>query len=315
MKYAVTAGTGRFGERAILKLVTLVPFYDIVVIARDTEKAKKMFPAGLEIRQGDYNDEKSMEKAFKDIDRVLFVSSQPDPKHPRLDQHQKVVTAAAKAGVKFIAYTSFPHANVSEAPLAQDHRKTEKMIIDARLPHAFLRNNWYLENEMDLIKQVVNGSPLIDASGDETVGWAEEIYYAEGAARVLSMIETTPLEVYEFHGAQHTYHELAKAIHEVTGKDFPVKSVDLAEYQVALEQEKLPADVIAFKVAIQKLIRSGALNERIGKSAVKFGMSHEEILKNNTENENALENVLGQPLPSLSDQVKDLLAKKPEYLI
>ncbi|WP_429970365.1 NmrA family NAD(P)-binding protein [Fructilactobacillus sp. Tb1] len=315
MKYAVTAATGRFGERAVLKLLSLVSFNDIVVIARDVEKAKKMYPTAVEIRQGDYDDEKSMEKAFDGIDRVLFISSQPNARHPRVAQHKNVVTAAANAGVKFVAYTSFPHANTSDAPLAEDHRKTEQMIIDARLPHSFLRNNWYLENELKDIKAARDGKPFIYAAGEETVGWAEENLYAEGAAKVLTMIENDPMDVYEFHGAQHTYKELAKAITEVTGKTFPVKSLDLKQYQAELEKTDLDAAQVAFKVDVQKLIASGALNERVAKKDVAFGMSHEEILENNVNNENALENVLGMPLPSLSEQVQDLLTAKPKYLI
>ncbi|WP_395319447.1 NmrA family NAD(P)-binding protein [Fructilactobacillus frigidiflavus] len=315
MKYAVTVATGHFGERVVLKLLTLVSFNDIVVIARDVEKAKQMYPTAVEIRQGDYDDEKMMEKAFAGIDRVLFVSSQPNARHPRLAQHQNVVTAAANAGVKYLAYTSFPHADTSDAPLAKDHRATEKMIIDARIPHSFLRNNWYLENELPLIKAAQAGEPFIYATGEETVGWAEEIFYAEGAAKVMTMLEQDPLEVYEFHGAQHTYKELAKAIQEATGKTFPVQAVDLAQYQADLAKTDLDAAQINFKVAMQKLIASGALNERVAKKDVAFGMTHEQILENNINNENALENVLGMPLPSLSAQVKDLLANKPKYLI
>lgn len=281
MKYAVTAATGHFGERVVLKLLSLVSFNDIVVIARDIEKAKKMYPTAVEIRQGDYNDEKMMEKAFAGIDRVLFISSQPNARHPRVAQHKNVVTAAANAGVKYLAYTSFPHADISEAPLAEDHRATEKMIIDARLPHSFLRNNWYLENELPEIEAAKSGKPFIYATGEVTVGWAEEKLYAEGAARVMTMLENDPLEIYEFHGVQHTYKELAKAI----------------------------------KVAIQKLIARGALSEHVAKKDVAFGMTHEQILENNVNNENALENVLGMPLPSLSAQVKDLITNKPKYLI
>lgn len=315
MKYAVTAATGHFGERVVLKLLSLVSFNDIVVIARDIEKAKKMYPTAVEIRQGDYNDEKMMEKAFAGIDRVLFISSQPNARHPRVAQHKNVVTAAANAGVKYLAYTSFPHADISEAPLAEDHRATEKMIIDARLPHSFLRNNWYLENELPEIEAAKSGKPFIYATGEVTVGWAEEKLYAEGAARVMTMLENDPLEIYEFHGVQHTYKELAKAIKEATGKDFPVQSVDLKTCQTELEKTNLDTAQINFKVAIQKLIASGALSEHVAKKDVAFGMTHEQILENNVNNENALENVLGMPLPSLSAQVKDLITNKPKYLI
>ncbi|KID42250.1 NAD(P)H-binding protein [Fructilactobacillus fructivorans] len=314
MKYGVTAGTGRFGERAIMGLIRLVPVEDIVVIARNTEKAKKMYPAGVEIRRGDYNDTESLDKAFDGIDKLLFVSSQPDPKHPRYVQHENVVNAATKAKVKFIAYTSFPHANIAKVPLAEDHAKTEKLITDTGIKHSFLRNNWYLENDADLIKRSANGEDFIFSAGDGKVGWAEEKYYAYAAAKVLASDEKTK-DVYEFYGNEHTYADLAASVIANTSQDFKVRLLNDENYRKALAERGFEPGSIDFMVNVQDMIRAGVLDENIDEQAVKFGMTHQEILENNTDNDPDLPQVIGRPLPTLDEQVKDLLSDKPPYEI
>ncbi|USS88021.1 hypothetical protein M3M39_00600 [Fructilactobacillus hinvesii] len=44
MKYAITAATGRFGQLVVNQLLDKVPFRDIVIIARNLEKAHQLFP-------------------------------------------------------------------------------------------------------------------------------------------------------------------------------------------------------------------------------------------------------------------------------
>lgn len=146
MKYAVTAATGNFGQLAVKYLSQLTGSKNIVVIARNREKAEKLFP-NFEIRIGDYDKQTSITEALQGIDRVLFISSQPGGKVDRKVQHQNVVNAIQANPVSFVAYTSFAHAQSSPTPLAQDHKLTEVMITKTNIAHSFLRNNWYLENE------------------------------------------------------------------------------------------------------------------------------------------------------------------------
>ena len=76
MKYAVTAATGNLGQAAVKELNKLAGAENVIVIARNTDKAAKLFPNN-EVRQGDYEDKSSMINTFNGIDHVLFISSQP----------------------------------------------------------------------------------------------------------------------------------------------------------------------------------------------------------------------------------------------
>lgn len=283
MKYAITAVTGCFGQVAMKTLADLVPAEQIIGLARNTEKAAKMVPAGVTVRPGDYNDVATLTESLKGVDRLLFISSQPGGDVPRAQQHLNVIEAAKKAGVKWIAYTSFPHADQATGALASDHIQTEKALAASGIDHTFLRNNWYLENEMDSIKGALAGQPFVYGAGEGHVGWALEHDYAEAAAKVL--VNDQPKAIYEFAGAPATYADLAQAISELTNQEFKVVSLDAADYRQSLEDNGLPAEVAEIVTGIQTMIQDGDLDETTSD----------------------LPDVLGRPLPSLKEALQTII--------
>lgn len=283
MKYAVTAATGNLGQAAVKELNKLAGAENVIVIARNTDKAAKLFPNN-EVRQGDYEDKSSMINTFNGIDHVLFISSQPGGKVDRATAHANVVDALKKNNIKFVAYTSFPDAQNSTAALATDHRLTENAIKEAGIDHSFLRNNWYLENEIGFLQ---SGAASCDALywANNKAGWALERDYAEGAAKVITSED--PREVYEFAGKTRTYDELGKALQESTGNDFTIKQISHDDYVKSLEKAGLDTPTAELFASFQDPINSGNLNKE----------------------SNDLEEVLGHPVTPLVDAIKEVLAR------
>ena len=184
MKLLVTAATGNLGTLVVEHLLKTVPADQVAVSVRDVQKAAHWSARGVDVRSGNYLDYESMEAALKGVDRLLLISS--GDIHNRVEQHVNVIKAAKAAGVQFIAYTSAPNAAESKLAIAGDHRETERAIRESGIPYAFLRNNWYLENEMGTFQAVLNGAPWAVASGEGKVGWAPRRDYAEAAANVLA---------------------------------------------------------------------------------------------------------------------------------
>ncbi len=102
--YAITGATGKFGKRALATLAQLVPDAHIIGLARNTDKASKTVPAGVEVRKGDYTDKSSLITALTGVDKLLFVSSVPGGNMPRQEQHQNVIDAAKEAGVSYTLF-------------------------------------------------------------------------------------------------------------------------------------------------------------------------------------------------------------------
>lgn len=282
-KYAVTAATGNFGKTAVKELNDLVGADNVVVVARNAEKAKELFPSN-EVRVGDYEDKVSMIEALKGIDKVLFISSQPGGKVDRATAQKNVVGAMKEDGVKFVAYTSFPKADTSTSVLAGDHRATEEAIKETGIAHSFLRDNWYLENEIVFIQAgAANNDALYWANG--TSGWALEREYAEAAAKVVANDDAK--EIYELAGKPATYEDLGKALQEATGNGFDVKQVTSDEYTKYLEDAGSDHATATMFSAYQAPIADGTL----------------------AEDTNDLEEALGHAPLSLADAIKEILAR------
>jgi NAD(P)H dehydrogenase (quinone) len=283
MKIAITGATGQFGSLVIESLLKTVPVGDLVVSVRNPDKASDLKARGVEVRHGDFDQPETLDVAFAGVDRLLIVSADGD-NETRIRQHKAAIDAAVKAGVGFIAYTSVGDAEKSELFLAEVHRVTEEAIRATGIPFSFLRNNWYMENEVGSIQGAVAGAPWVTSAGSGKVGWAARGDYAEAAANVLTGKghENT---VYELSGKPLTQDELTKIISDVIGKEIKVMQVDDEAYAKIMAEVGVPEPALPFVVAIQRGIREGWLDIESGD----------------------LENVLNRPVTPLADVVRDLV--------
>ena len=159
MKMLVTGATGKFGTKVVETLLKTVPANQLAVSVRKPEKAEGLRARGVEVRQGDFDYPETLDSAFAGIDRLLIISADGD-NDTRIRQHANAVAAAEREGVKFIAYTSLANAQESNNLFAPTHQATEKAILKTGIPYSFLRNNWYLENEISSIQGVQCRSSL-----------------------------------------------------------------------------------------------------------------------------------------------------------
>ncbi|CAN7596172.1 SDR family oxidoreductase [Peribacillus frigoritolerans] len=284
MKILVTGATGKLGTKVVETLLKTVPANQLAVSVRSPEKAEELRTRGVDVRQGDFDRPETLDTAFAGIDRLLIISADGD-NETRIRQHSNAVVAAERAGVKFIAYTSLANAKESKNFLAPTHQATEESILKTGIPYSFLRNNWYLENEISSIQGVQAGAPWVTSAGNGKVGWALQQDYAEAAASVLSGNghENT---IYELSGKLLTQEELASAVGNVLGKEVPVQQVDDATYADIMKNVGLPDFLIPMLVDIQKGVREGTLEvesndfeKLLGRSATPISEGLTQIIK------------------------------------
>ncbi|TWD98729.1 NAD(P)H dehydrogenase (quinone) [Neobacillus bataviensis] len=257
MKMLVTGATGKLGMKVVEALLKTVPANQLAVSVRNPEKAEGLRARGVEVRQGDFDRPETLDTAFAGVDRLLIISADGD-NETRIRQHTDAVASAERAGVKFIAYTSLGNAMESVMFLAPPHRAAEEAILKTGIPYSFLRNNWYLENEISSIQGVLAGAPWVTSAGSGKVGWALQQDYAKAAATVLSG-ENHENTIYELSGKPLTQEEFASALGTVLGKEIPVQRVDDDAYANIMKGAGVPEFIIPFLVDIQKGIREGAL--------------------------------------------------------
>jgi NAD(P)H dehydrogenase (quinone) len=283
MKILVTGATGKLGSKVVESLLKSIPARELAVSVRNPEKAEGLRSRGVEVRHGDFDHPETLENAFKGIDRLLIISADGD-NETRIRQHTNAVQAADHAGVKFIAYTSLANATESKNIMAPPHVATEAAIIKTGIPYSFLRNNWYLENEIGSIQGAMAGAPWVTSAGEGKVGWALQQDYADAAAAVLvgSGHENT---VYELSGPLLTQEELASALGNVLGKEVPVQQVSDEKYAEIMKGLGLPDFVIPIVVGIQESIRNGSLEVE----------------------SNEFEKVLGRPVAPINESLTQLV--------
>ncbi|CAM4491082.1 SDR family oxidoreductase [Paenibacillus tarimensis] len=257
MKMLVTGATGKLGARVVETLLKSMPASQLAVSVRDPQKAEALKARGVEVRQGDFDHPETLDSAFAGIDRLLIISTDGDT-DTRIRQHTNAVEAAQRAKIGFIAYTSATNARESSLFLAEVHRVTEEAILKTGIPYSFLRNNWYLENEIGKIQGAANGQPWVTSAGSGRAGWALQQEYAEAAAAVLagSGHENT---TYELGGKLLTQEELVSEISSVLGKEVPVLQVDDSRFAGIMKDAGVPDFVIPILVGIERGIREGAL--------------------------------------------------------
>ena len=180
----VTGATGQLGHLVIKALLKTTPAAAITAAVRSPEKASDLKALGVNIKEADYNRPETLESAFAGTDRLLLISSSEVGQ--RAPQHQNVIDAAKKAGVKLLAYTSILRADSTPLGLGEEHRATEAALAESGLDYVLLRNGWYSENYAASIPPALEYGVFMGAAGEGRISSAARADYAAAAAAVLT---------------------------------------------------------------------------------------------------------------------------------
>lgn len=242
MKIAISGATGQLGQQVIQALLKEIKPEQIVALVRNPEKAQHLKHLGITIRHFDYDQIESLAPALQGIDKLLLISANEIGR--RVPQHRAVIEAAQTAAVPYIAYTSLYNADHSPLGLAEEHRATEQLIKASGLKYSLLRNNWYSENYLANIQQVIAQGILYGCAQTGQISSASRQDYAEAAAKVL-MSDGHEQDVYEFAGSQSfTLSELAAYIGAASGQQVIYQDLAAKDYHAALIQAGLPIGLV-----------------------------------------------------------------------
>jgi NAD(P)H dehydrogenase (quinone) len=257
-KYLVTGASGQLGHIAVDQLATRVAKDDIIALVRKPEQAEAYAAKGIATRMGDYNDPASLEAAFNGVERVLLISSSDLVPGARETQHANVITAAQKAGVGFIAYTSLLNAKNNPMRLGDDHRTTENLLANSGVPHTILRNGWYTENFGMGIGQAIETGQHFGAAGDGKYSAAARADYAEAAAVVLA--GGYDGDVLELAGDDaFTLAEFAKTLSDTSNKQIAYVDMPVEAFGQALAGAGVPEGFVQFLTDVDASAAKGAL--------------------------------------------------------
>ncbi|GAA4074387.1 MULTISPECIES: SDR family oxidoreductase [Streptomyces] len=257
MSIVVTGATGSLGRLVVEDLLTRVPASEIAAVVRDKEKAAGLAARGVELRIADYSEPATLAGAFEAGDRVLLISGSEVGR--RVPQHTAVIEAAKAAGVAQLAYTGILGGPDADFALADEHRVTERLILESGLPYTFLRNGWYTENYTANLAPVLAHGAVVSNAGEGRVASAARADYAAAAAAVLTG-EGHLGRAYELSGdVAWSFAEYAAEVAAATGEPVTYNAVTPEAHLAILTGAGLPTAFAELLVDVDLAIERGRL--------------------------------------------------------
>jgi NAD(P)H dehydrogenase (quinone) len=259
-KILVTGAAGKLGQAVLHHLVETsgIAPADIVAASRDTGKLVDIAAKGIKTVAADFDDEAGLVKAFTDIDRLLVISTDElAVPGKRLVQHKTAISAAAKAGVGHIVYTSMPNPDKSLVTFAPDHLGTEEAIKASGLPYTILRNSWYDDNYLMAMPHNLQTGTWYTAMGSGKIANISRDDCARAAAAALA----SPLagnQVLTLTGPQSlTAEDIGALASTASGKPLAVVQVSDEQLGQGLAGAGLPEFVVKMLVSADANVRAG----------------------------------------------------------
>jgi NAD(P)H dehydrogenase (quinone) len=282
---AVTASTGHLGRLVIAGLLQKRGAHDIVALARSPGKAADLAALGVEVRAADYSQPATLGPALAGVKTLLVISGSEVGQ--RTAQHRALVDAVRNSGVRRLAYTSILKGPSSPLALAAEHVATEAMILEAGVPHTFLRNGWYFENYTESWGPALANGSFIGCAGQGRISAASRADFARAAVHVLTS-EGHEGKAYELAGdTSFTMSELAAEVSRQTGRAIGYADLPPAEHEAILVGAGVPLGFAQILVDADRNIARGALED----------------------NSRALSRLGGQPTTSLAAAVAEGLKR------
>jgi NAD(P)H dehydrogenase (quinone) len=273
-KILVTGASGQLGTGVIEHLLSSfdMPASALVAGSRDPGKLTGIEARGVETRKVDFDDETSLEAAFKGIDRLLIISTDAlDGAGTRLRQHKAAVSAAKAAGVTRLFYTSMPNPQDSLITFAPDHLGTEEAIKASGLDHTIFRNGWYMENLFMSLPQALASGQWYSSAGNGKIAHIARDDIARAIAGGLAAPASGSVTYTLTGPAAYTTDEIAAMASKAIGK--PLSVVHLSDEQLAegMAGAGVPAPFIPTFVSFDANTREGKISMVTGDAATLSG--------------------------------------------
>jgi NAD(P)H dehydrogenase (quinone) len=247
--FLVTGAGGQLGRRVLELLIQTRPG-KLIATTRNPDKLAEFAKQGVEVRRADFSDPASLSDAFSGADRLLLVSTDElASPGKRLAQHRAAVTAAEKAGVKHVVYTSAPAPHPTPASsLIDDHFWTEQALIGAKLDWTILRDNIYADMLLMGLPHAVATGQLFTAAGTGGRNYVTREDCARTAAAAL--LKGAGKRILDVNGpAPVTQDEIAAIASELTGKTITHIAVSPDDLRKGLAGAGLPPFLVEALVA------------------------------------------------------------------
>jgi len=223
----ISGASGAFGRQAAEILIDKIEPGQLILTSRTPEKLSDLAERGAQVRHADFDDPATLEAAFAGGTRMLLISTARVGS--RVGQHINAMTAAVKAGVRHIAYTSLLGVAKEGNPaiVKLDHLATEQALERSGAAWTFLRDSQYAEAIAGAMAPgAVATGHLPDNAHDGRIAFVSRDDCVAVAAAVLQQ-EGHENRAYDLTGPEiWTVTRAMELVSELSGKPITVEPVD-----------------------------------------------------------------------------------------
>jgi NAD(P)H dehydrogenase (quinone) len=240
MTIGVTGASGQLGGLVLEELLARgVGAGAIVAISRSPQKLQRFADRGIDVRQGDFDDQAGLTAAFAGIERLLIIPSSDLRPGIRLPQHQRAIDAAKQADVKHLAYISTVGAHRGQ-DLFRSHVETELAVFASGLSWTILRMGMYYDNLWMGTLQYALSAGVYAATAPTP---AANVARSDVAAAAAAIVSAGGHDGFIYHATgphSQTPAEIAAVISEVFGRKVEAVGVTQDQFNGALKGAGLP---------------------------------------------------------------------------
>jgi NAD(P)H dehydrogenase (quinone) len=229
----VTGATGQVGREVVRLLAGDVP---VRALVRDRDAAGL---DGAEISVGSFDDRASLARAMTGVE-TLFLAGRDNP--AQVDQHSRVLAAAAAAGVgRVVKLSAAAAARGSPVALMRWHATTEQELRAAGVRWTFLRPHLYMQNLLRFAAEVAGSGTLTAPMGSGAFPLVDTRDVAAAAAAVLRDPGQHAMRTYVLTGPRAvSYAEIAAAMAAVAGRAVEYRAAEPAAFRERLLRTGIP---------------------------------------------------------------------------
>ncbi|MBC5833965.1 SDR family oxidoreductase [Flavobacterium sp. F372] len=253
----VTGATGQLGSQIVENLLTQISPSEIAVLVRDEEKAKELKNKGVQIRIGEYTNPNSLVAAFKDVKKLILISS--NDFNDRFGQHKNAIDAAKQTGVKHVIYTSMSMNDIETSPLKgflEDHYQTEEYIKQSGFTYTMMQHSLYSDVIPMFIGEQVLETGVFFPAGEGRVAYASRTDLAEAISKIVVSDafdnQSLPLTNIE----NYSYADVAEILTELSGKEVVYVSPTPEVFAETLKGFGLPEPIIQMSLGFASGIKN-----------------------------------------------------------
>ncbi|MBW4567631.1 MAG: SMP-30/gluconolactonase/LRE family protein [Tolypothrix carrinoi HA7290-LM1] len=182
MTILITGATGTIGGEIVKQLAA--KNLPIRAFVRNPSKAARLKQLGVEIAQGDFLHQDTLEAALQGIEKAFLVTAN-DPR--QVEMESNFIDAAQKAGVQHIVKLSVLAANQNSSSTFQRwHGQIEKHLEKSGIAWTHLQPNMLMQNIKWFAKTIAEQSSIFSTVGDAKISHVDAKDVAAVAAVCLS---------------------------------------------------------------------------------------------------------------------------------